>query len=253
MDLTGRFAAGQDDYVITLDDDPMIGSIIEKSLGIRTIKLSTSRELLAGATQFKPLAVFVDIHLGVDDCGLDVIPTLRARWPYCPILVLTGDPSDDSVARALAAGADDFLRKPINHKELLARLHARLEDAAEKSARQLVEVGDIKIDIPHRMLTGPLGRRALSPTEINILAHLSQVRGTVVTKDVLKFRCWGPTAVSDNAVDRKIHEVRSALQDVSNLVKIKSLYGVGVTLQIGADPTDPIVESVTVRKKSRTQ
>ncbi len=233
-----QFAKSEDAYFVTLDDDPNINGIIERFVGIKSISFVNSAELLKQASQLKPMAVFVDIHLGIDDCGLDVIPTLRAKWPYCPILVLTADPAEDTVSRALSTGADDFLRKPINSKELLARLHARLEDAAEKSARQILEVGDISLDVSHRMLSGPLGRRALSPTEINILAHLIQVRSTVVTKEVLKFRCWGPTAVSDNAVDRKIHEVRAALTDVSAIVRIKSIYGVGISLQLEPDNDD---------------
>jgi ActR/RegA family two-component response regulator len=67
--------------IVTLDDDPMVSRILEKATGIKSLSFSSLQELVQVAGQYEPLAAFIDIHLGIDECGLDIIPTLRAKWP----------------------------------------------------------------------------------------------------------------------------------------------------------------------------
>lgn len=69
-------------YVITLDDDPIVSKIIEKSLSLRSVSFPTITEFTQRIPNMDPLAVFVDIHLANDQSGLDIVPQLRSRWPY---------------------------------------------------------------------------------------------------------------------------------------------------------------------------
>lgn len=220
------------DYTVTLDDDPMVHKIIERSVGLKSMPYHNAEALLQVADTLKPVAVFIDINLGLEDSGLRVIPTLREKWSYCPMIVVTSDPSEVAVSEALASGADDFVTKPIRGKELLARLQARLVDQALKEAKQAIRFGDITFDTAHRMLAGSRGNRYLSTTETNLLLCLLQAKGTIVLRDTLKLRCWGPLKVSDGALDRKIYEVRRALEEIGGETTIRTAYGVGFGLEI---------------------
>jgi DNA-binding response OmpR family regulator len=222
------------EYTVTLDDDPMVHRIIEKSTGIRSVPFRSGRELFSAIDGYaSPVAAFIDIHLGLDDCGLHIIPQLREKWPYCPIIIVTSDPTEGAVAEALACGADDFVAKPIRSRELLARLQARLVDQAQKEAKQSIHFADLTFDSAHRLLTGMRGQRYLSTTETNLLLCLLQARGTIVLRDTLKLRCWGPLKVSDGALDRKIYEVRRALEEIGgSATSIRTAYGVGFGLEV---------------------
>lgn len=220
-----------DTYTITLDDDQIVHQIIERSTKIKTIGMRDPEELLAKMNELHPVAVFVDINLGTGKTGLDLIPTIRQAWPFCPIMVITGTPAEHSIVKALNSGADDFIRKPLIPDEVDARFKLRMSDAAQKAAKEVVEFGDITIDSAHRTVEGPLGKRFASPIEINLLACLANTEGAIVEKDGLKMRCWGQIKVTDNALHRKLHAVRQLLRDVSANVVIETKYGVGFYLK----------------------
>ncbi len=222
-------------YTVTLDDDPMVPRMIQKALGLKTVAFTSAEKLLAAVDSYQPVAAFIDIHLGTEPNGLGILPVLRERWPFCPILVVTADPTDEAVTDALARGADDFLRKPIRPKELNARLQTRLVDQAQKQAKNVVTLADVAVDQAYRTLRGPTGERYLSPTETNLLLALIQAHGTTVPRSTLKTRCWDQIAVSNNALDRKIYELRRALGEVGSRLEIGTAYGVGFSLSIGAE------------------
>ena len=230
------------EYTITLDDDLMIHRLIQKSLGMKSLPFNSAEKLLEASDSYQPVAAFIDIHLEEDENGLHIIPMLKAKWPFCPILVITSDPSDEAVSEALACGADDFVRKPIRPKELAARLQTRLIDQAQKEAKSVIHVGDVTLDRTHRILKGPGGERYLSSTEVNLFMSLLQAKGTIVPRSTLKLRCWGQIAVSDNALDRKIYEVRRALKETGSQINVGTAYGVGFALETADTARIPAME-----------
>ncbi len=225
-----------DAYTVTLDDDQLVHQIIERSTRVRTVGISNSDELLARMGDLHPVAVFVDIDFAGNKNGIDIIPTIRQAWPFSPIMVVTSTPTEMNIVRALNSGADDFIRKPLIPDEVNARFKLRMNDAAQKAAKEVVVFGDITIDSAHRTVEGPLGKRFASPIEINLLACLANTDGTIVEKDAMKVRCWGQIKVTDNALHRKLHAVRGLLRDVSSAVVIETKYGVGFYLKnLGED------------------
>lgn len=216
--------------IVVLDDDPLIAKIIEKVTKVNTICFQSNANLLANTKELQPMAVFVDIHVGENDNGLDVIPELRQSWPILPILVITSDPSDELIREALSIGANDFIRKPINHTELLARLQSRMYDSSEKVSATIVAVGDLKINKNHNSIAVGEAVRFLSKKEIELILVMSEANGTVVVKNVIKKRLWGPVAVSDNSLNRKVFEVREALRELESRVQIRSVYGQGFSI-----------------------
>jgi len=224
------------DYIITIDDDPMMQKLVEKATGIRSLLFTTLHEFESKMSTLHPIALFVDVHLGTNENGLDILPKLRAKWPFAPIIVFTSDRQEDAVGDALAAGADDFIYKPINLKEVVARLQARLGELAKREAKDIIEIGDIVIDKAHRVISNQKNaQRFLSPTELGLLTCLLDAKGTVVRREIMKRRCWGQIYVSDNALNRKLHEVRRALKEISDVVSIRTLYGTGFVLEVKED------------------
>lgn len=219
-------------YTVTLDDDPIVPRLIESTLRIPSKAFHSAKQLVEVASLLHPVAVFIDIHLGSDPSGLSIIPTLRQNWPYAPIIVITADPSDEAVSEALASGADDFVRKPLRPKELIARLQVRLVDQAQKEARQIFHFANLELNQQSRCLRGPKGERFLSPTEMSLFLAVTQARGTVVPRRTLKQRCWDNVRVSDNALDRKVHELRKALMDVGSIAGIGTSYGSGFFISL---------------------
>lgn len=224
------------DYTITLDDDPIVAKLIAKSLGIRTVGYPSVESLVAADLKEAPVACFIDIHLGMGAKGLAALPLLREKLPFCPLIVITSDPSEAAVGEALASGADDFVQKPIRPQEISARLQTRLLDQLQKQTQSILKVGDAELDRAHRILRGPAGERYLSDTEVNLFICLSQAKGTIVQRHALKKRCWGQIAVSDNALDRKVYEVRRALKEIGSRVRLDTAYGVGFSMEVEAPP-----------------
>ncbi|MCX6127551.1 MAG: response regulator transcription factor [Proteobacteria bacterium] len=224
-------------YIVTLDDDPVMARIIEETLGLKNFSFTSSQELVASAPELSPVGAFIDIHLK-GECGLDIIPKLRGLWPTTAIIVISGDESEQTISQALASGADDFVRKPISPAEVAARLRVRIEDLNDKNRMNLLKFGDLKVDLKHKIVSGSKGQLILSAREIDLLAELIRAHGTVVPKDVLKRELWGSLAVSDNALDRKIFEVRRALRELSDNVELHSIYGTGMVMRIRNHETE---------------
>lgn len=241
VDLATVKRSGTTPYAVTLDDDPLAAKIIEETLGLKNFWFKSTKDLLQHAAQFQPMGAFIDIHLE-GECGLDIVPAVRTMWPTTAIIVMTGDESDHLVGQALAAGADDFIRKPIKPAEVLARLKARLEDLKDKNGHTLLRFGDLRVDTKHRSITGPGGQMIISAREIELIAELIRANGVVIPKDVLKRELWHNVAVSDNALDRKIFEVRKALKEVSRNVELQSIYGVGMVLRLRSFDEDRIMQ-----------
>lgn len=228
-------------YTITLDDDPIICRIIEGALDLKSFCFGSASELKHECSNYAPVAVFIDVHLANNESGIDIIPHLKKEWPDAPIIVITSDPSSELVGQALAAGAEDFVRKPIDPVELQARLKARMAQIEEKKGKSIFEFGDIQLDIVQKTLTGSKGSRSISSREAELLTYLIKTNGMVVSKDILKRRLWGNIAISNNALDRKIFEVRKAIREVSSDVEIFSAYGAGLGLRLVSHEEDSLL------------
>lgn len=232
-------------YFITLDDDAMMSVLLERATGKKSVYFSSTKELELQMDELEPVALFVDVHLSSSENGLDILPKLKERWPFSPIIVVTGDRQDDAVANALSKGADDFVYKPVNPKEVVARMQTRMADLARRQAQEVVSIGDLTVDRAHRCVSNSnKQQRFLSPTEMGLLNCLLSAQGTVVPREVMKRRCWGQIFVSDNALNRKLHEVRRTIRDLSSQVNIRTLYGTGFMIEVSPRKSDQASESM---------
>lgn len=231
LHLVTENAPKQSLYTITLDDDPLVAKLIEKGLSLPTMAFANAEELKPKMAELSPKAVFIDIHL-TEGSGLSLIPEMRHHWPYIPFIVITADKDEAFLSEALSRGADDFIRKPIKVNELKARLQKRWHDQVEKQALSVLNYQDITIDAANSLLKGPTSIRSLSPTELKLVNRLVQAQGTAVSRSALKFSCWHQISVTENALDRKIYELRKCLRDIGSQLEIETLYGEGFVLKL---------------------
>lgn len=219
-------------YTITLDDDPTISQIIESATGIRSFSFASTQELFAKTSRYRPIAAFIDLNIQKANDGLDCIPELVRRWPYCPIIVISANISEEAVSEALAMGAVDFVAKPIRPKELQARFQIRIAESMRRQELRRITFGDVVLDLEVKKLEGQEKQVPLSPSATLLLRELIEARGTIVPKEKLKNQVWKNVFTSDNSLNRKVYEVRQALAGVSSLVQIRSIYGKGFLVEL---------------------
>jgi DNA-binding response OmpR family regulator len=219
-------------YTITLDDDVLIHKIIAQATGMPSLHYSCPEKLLKKASALSPIAVFLDINLKENVSGLDFIPGLREVWPMVPILVMTGDRDHNLIGRSLASGGNDFLRKPIQPSELIARLHIRICEMREKRGFEEIVLADTRFN--PRLGTLSKGERVvyLPRLEAEILLYLANGQGLSFSKDNLRLRLWGKTKVCDNAIDKKLTTLRKAFRELESGMALRTVYGGLVSLAL---------------------
>jgi len=174
--------------VLVVDDEPQILralSIMLKARSYDVVVATNGKQALAAAAQSSPDIVVLDLGLPDLD-GLDVIRGLRG-WSKVPIVVLSGRSQGVSKVDALDAGADDYVTKPFNVDELLARLRAVTRRAPTGSEEVRAVIGDVRIELPGRRLSARVPDRGspdvrLTPTEWQLLEVLIRNPGRLVTQ-----------------------------------------------------------------------
>ncbi|HEY5057841.1 MAG TPA: response regulator [Gaiellaceae bacterium] len=178
--------------ILVVDDEPQILRALRATLrgaGFTVDSAATAGEALTAAAAHPPEAVILDLVLP-DGNGTDVCRELRT-WSDAPVIVLSAVGEEREKIAALDAGADDYVTKPFSVDELLARLRAVLRRRTP-SQEPLIEVGDLRIDVPDRVVTVAGDRVKLSPHEFDLLRVLAQNRGKLLTHRALLREVWGP-------------------------------------------------------------
>lgn len=228
---------GKPDRVIVVDDDAELRALLRRFLTEHGFETRTvdgggalDRELSRNPTD----AIVLDLMMSGED-GLAICKRLRASGDMTPIIMLTarGDPIDRIVG--LEAGADDYLPKPFEPRELVARLSAVLRRARgmnDVSPEDSVTVGSLKINLSTRAVTRDGAPLKLSSREFALLAALVRSRGRPLSRAQLIDRALGRDAeVTDRAVDVQITRLRRAIGDRADDAElIKTVWGVGYVL-----------------------
>lgn len=181
---------------LVIDDEPQIRRLLRITLeanGYRVFDAATGQEGIAQAAQRRPDVILLDLGLPDID-GKEVLRQLR-EWSHVPVLILSvRDREDDKVA-ALDAGADDYVTKPFNSAELLARLRAALRHAQPQAADAIFRSGDLEVDLSKRVVLKTGKEVNLTPIEYSLLRLLVTHAGKVLTHRQLLTEVWGPKAI----------------------------------------------------------
>ncbi len=218
--------------VLVIDDEAAIRRLLRGALergGYAVVEGASARGALASLGIDKPDVVLLDLGLPDRD-GLELIPLIRAKSTARIIVVSARDQTDEKVA-ALDLGADDFVTKPFDTDELLARVRTSLRHAlAGEADAPAVTVGDVKIDLALRRVEKAGVELRLSPKEYGFLAELAKRPGRVLTHVQLLRAVWGPAHDDDVEYLRVV--VRSLRQKLGEggMALIRNEPGVGYRL-----------------------
>ena len=196
-DLPGNPSAGP--LILVVEDEPQMQRFLRVTLRVnnyRLLEATTGAEALVCAAARRPDVVLLDLGLPDRD-GLELIGPIRQRSAATIIVVSARDDSGEKVA-ALDLGADDYLTKPFDTDELLARIRATLRHqraSSDGETARVIETGELRIDLDHRRVERGGAEVHLTPKEYGILAELAQRPDRVLSHTQLLKAVWGPAHV----------------------------------------------------------
>jgi DNA-binding response OmpR family regulator len=215
--------------VLVVEDEASIASFVAaylKNAGYAVRTTASGAEALKLVASEKPALVVLDLMLPDMD-GVEVCKRIRQSTDL-PVLMLTARDEDVDKIIGLEVGADDYMTKPFNPRELVARVRAILRRATterEKGESAVLVHGDLTIDAGRREARVGEEEIQLAPKEFDLLWELLDHRGLVLTRDQLLERVWGYTFAGDTrTVDVHVRQLRRKLGDAS---PIGTVWGVG--------------------------
>jgi two-component system KDP operon response regulator KdpE len=181
---------------LVVDDESSFRRVLRTSLATSGFAIEEARsgeEAVAMLAQSAFDLVLLDVNMpGIG--GVEACREIRAHTPKIGIVMVTVQDAESEIVKALEAGADDYVTKPIRFRELVARLRAvirrlRIDDASEPT---LLQAGDLELDINRHLLYRHGEIVHLTPTEFELLALLMRNHGVPVTHAKLLRSVWGP-------------------------------------------------------------
>jgi two-component system KDP operon response regulator KdpE len=202
--------------VLVVDDEPQILRALRINLLARQYRVSTAStgaDALRAAVDDHPDLVVLDLGLPDMD-GVEVVRSLRT-WSPVPIVVLSGRLNSSAKVDALDAGADDYVTKPFNVEELLARIRAVTRRLGPHEMSEPVRVGQWTVDLVDRTVARDDGDAThLTPTEWQLLDILLRNPGRLVSQRQLLQQVWGPTYIEETHYLRQyMKNLRRKLED----------------------------------------
>jgi two-component system, OmpR family, response regulator MtrA len=201
--------------VLLVEDDRSIREITAlglRSAGIETLVAVDGRDGLRLFRSEAPDVVVLDVMLpGLD--GLEVCRSIRAAGST-PVIMLTARTDTADVVAGLEAGADDYLRKPFEMPELIARVRAALRRSQPAAPADVITLGPLRIDPAGHSVVREGRELPLSHTEFRLLLELARRPGQVFGRELLLDRVWGYDYLGDSRlVDVAVQRLRAKVED----------------------------------------
>jgi two-component system, OmpR family, alkaline phosphatase synthesis response regulator PhoP len=226
--------------ILVVDDEQHIAQLIELYLnaeGFRAVTAANGIEALAKIQDVRPALVILDLMMpGMD--GWEVCRRARREGSgNVPIIILTARDDDVDKVVGLELGADDYVTKPFNPRELIARVKAVLRrtqsgqtsSSYDVPATEVIEVGNLRIDVGRREVTVDGRKVELRPKEFDLLTALARTPGVVFARDRLLSLVWGYDYLGDSrTIDVHVTWLRDKLAGGS--AEIQTVWGVGYKL-----------------------
>lgn len=218
--------------VAVVDDEPRIRELLELSLVHHGFVVRTAPDgqaALALVREWSPNLIVLDVMMPKID-GFTLLPMLR-RLTEAPIVMLTARGELDDRVTGLTHGADDYVSKPFEIAELIARLHAALR-RPRLEQRDVLRCGDLEIELSTRDVHRDGKRIECSPLEYDLLVTLAKRPGQIFTREQLLDLVWGVDAeVGPNAVERYVSYLRVKIDERFEKKLLQTIRGVGYTLR----------------------
>lgn len=226
--------------ILLVEDDEMIAEVIRLGLEEARYDVDVAGDGLTGlemAAQQEYAVILLDIMLPGAN-GWEVCQQLRARRDLTPILMLTARDALQDRVHGLDLGADDYLPKPFEFPELLARIRAlRRRDKMHRT--RVIEIDDLEIDTGSRRVTRGGKLIQLTEREYTLLEALASQEGRVVTRELIHERVWNDDNSFSNTVDAYIRLLRKKIDIGYDVKLIQTIHGVGYALRPSAGGDEP--------------
>jgi len=219
---------------LIIDDEKAIRRLLNLVLtehDYQVFEAETAGEGLAEAAQRKPDVVLLD--LGLPDMDGQVALRRLREWCNVPVLVISVRSDTDEKVKALNSGADDYITKPFDVPELLARLQAIQRRASDTEQESVFMAGPLLIDYQNRIVKVNNKEVNLSSIEYSLLRLLAQHKGKVITQKQLLREVWG-TAAEDRSQYLRVYmtHLRKKIDTTPGKRMIKTEIGIGYRLII---------------------
>ena len=224
--------------VLVVEDDKNIAELLQMYLEKEGYAVTVAHDGGAGLSKFraiKPDLVLLDVMMPVMD-GWSVCKAIRAE-DQTPVIMLTAKGETDDKVQGLRTGADDYITKPFEMKEVLARIHAvlRRTGGEEESREKKLSFDKLIINLDSYELLVDNQRVDTPPKELELLFHLASSPNRVFTRNQLLDEVWGFDYFGDSrTVDVHIKRLREKLENVSDQWRLKTVWGVGYKFEVGA-------------------
>jgi DNA-binding response OmpR family regulator len=222
--------------ILLVDDDDVLCEALETLLHSAGYALDRCADGETGcyyALQNAYDCILLDRMLPRMD-GLMVLQSIRAAGLMVPVLLLTALGRLEDRVNGLDTGADDYLVKPFEMEELLARIRALVRRPARIEEGERLKAGDLAYLPAGRKLFGPAGERILSKTEGLLWETLCRNAGQILPRELIYLRVWGPEAeTEEQSVDNYIHFLRRRLRALESRCQIVTVRSVGYRLEAG--------------------
>ena len=219
--------------ILLVEDEPSAARFIAKGLREATYAVDVAADGNAAAEQCQQYdydAIVHDVMLPGRD-GLSVCREIRAAGSDVPVLMLTARDAVEARVQGLDAGADDYLTKPFDFRELLARLRALTRRERRPLAPERIEVGALTIDVPGRRVFRRGSEISLTSREYALLEYLARHAGEVVGRADIAEHVWDEHYDAfSNVVDVYIQRLRRKLDDPEGPSMIRTRRGQGYQL-----------------------
>ena len=224
------------ELILLVDDEPSIIELARMYLdreGFRTHAVKDGPSALEAVSRDRPALVVLDVMLPKLD-GFEVCRRLRAANDPTAILMLTARDEDIDKILGLELGADDYLTKPFNPRELVARVKAILRrgERKESGAGKVIHMGDLVIDPARREARLESRTLDLRTQEFDLLLTFAEHRGLVLSREQILQKAWGFDFYGQTrTVDVHVAHLRRKIE--GSRAKIETITGVGYKLVIG--------------------
>ncbi len=228
--------------ILVVEDDVNIAELLRLYLEKEGFKVTIAHDGGKGVAEFekeRPDLILLDVMMPVRDGGSG-LREIRAT-SRVPVIMLTAKGETFDKVTGLEMGADDYVVKPFEMKELVARIHAvmrRTSAEEERGAGRRLTFDKLVIDMESFELTVDGKKVDIPPKEMELLYHLASSPNRVYTRNQLLDEVWGFDYFGDSrTVDVHIKRLREKLENVSDRWSLKTVWGVGYKFELKGDET----------------
>ncbi|MBF0328745.1 MAG: response regulator transcription factor [Nitrospirae bacterium] len=202
--------------VLVIDDDTDILTVLKANLEMHSYSVATASSWKEGKKALssqKPDLIILDVMLP-DGNGVEICRVIREKHPSIPIIMLTAKDKISDKVMGLESGADDYMVKPFETLELIARIKACLRRTQSNENIEQITIRDLSIDLKKRTLKIKNKEVILTPKEYALLCYLVNNRGSVITREAIRAELWKDSSLYSwsRVIDVHIQHLRQKIE-----------------------------------------